>query len=494
MVSVQAFRALRSPFCFELSNRTQAWLVLVAACIALLPTWAWMAQRFTDGSDDPLGLLAMLAMLAVVWAHRQSLGRVRAGWLRVGYFAVAAVGLAVHALAHAYLSGLPSALVGVVVLACAALAVLPRRVAAAPMLGMAVLALPILASLQFYAGYPLRVVTAEVSRWLLWAWFEVSRTGTSLMVDGQLIIVDAPCSGVQMVWMAYFTACAVALWRGVGSGAFVRRLPLVGCTVLLANVLRNSVLVAGQAAGSPFTGWQHSAVGLVALAAVCALVARYMLHAKQPSSTECSVYAKCACADGLGVQMVLLWAVVCVLLGGWSGLASGNFLAWNGMGGTNGNASSKMMAPEQPALWQGKRLRPMALTAVEERFAQHFPGAIQRLTTGHETLTIRTVHQPTRMLHSAADCYRGLGYRISQHGLQRMQKADGERDAEGVVWQCFTASKDGEDGRDGTQLRVCERIEDAVGNGFTDTSSWYWQAVLQQSKAPWRAVTVARVL
>ena len=31
---------------------------------------------------------------------------------------------------------------------------------------LAVLALPLLSSLQFYAGYPLRVLTAELSQWL----------------------------------------------------------------------------------------------------------------------------------------------------------------------------------------------------------------------------------------------------------------------------------------------------------------------------------------
>jgi hypothetical protein len=38
---------------------------------------------------------------------------------------------------------------------------------------------------------------------------------SSLLVDGQLIIVDAPCSGVQMAWLGYFTR----LCRGLGHAA-----------------------------------------------------------------------------------------------------------------------------------------------------------------------------------------------------------------------------------------------------------------------------------
>lgn len=115
------------------------------------------------------------------------------------------------------------------------------------MAGLSVLALPLLSSLQFYAGYPLRVVTAEASRWLLAPGFEVAREGATLMVDGRLVIVDAPCSGVQMVWLGYFTACAVALWARRGDHAFLRRLPAVGLLVLAGNIVRNSVLIALKA-------------------------------------------------------------------------------------------------------------------------------------------------------------------------------------------------------------------------------------------------------
>ena len=93
-------------------------------------------------------------------------------------------------------------------------AFLPAGVATAPVLGLSLLSLPLLASLQFYAGYPLRVVTAEASRWLLPPASASQRSGASLLVNGQLVIVDAPCSGVQMLWLGYFTACVVALRAG----------------------------------------------------------------------------------------------------------------------------------------------------------------------------------------------------------------------------------------------------------------------------------------
>lgn len=143
-------------------------------------------------------------------------------------------------------------------------------------------------------------------------------------------------------------------------------------------------------------------------------------------------------------------------------------------------ASATAAFTETPRVWQGRALRPLALSAVEQRFASHFPGRITRLTDGEQLLVLRDVSTPTRMLHPATDCYRGLGYRIEQARL--------ERDAEGLLWRCFVAE------RGGAKTRVCERIVDANGASFTDTSSWYWAAQLGRSRGPWLAVTTARPL
>jgi hypothetical protein len=133
---------------------------------------------------------------------------------------------------------------------------------------------------------------------------------------------------------------------------------------------------------------------------------------------------------------------------------------------------------EWPSRWDGAVLRPLALSGVEQRFADRFPGAIARMTDGRQTLVLREVKAPTRMLHPAADCYRALGYRIEQARL--------ERDAQARLWRCFVT------GRPGAQkLRVCERIVDAEGAAFTDTSAWYWAAASGRSRGPWQAVTLA---
>ena len=253
-----------------------AWLLLQAA--ALTPTWLWMVARLRDGSDDPLGLLALATLAVLVWRMRRALRpSPRLGWLllaTVGTLAATVLRTGVGAVPA--LPSLAAGLLAVLALACGLLAFLPKRIAALPVVGLAVLALPLLSSLQFYAGYPLRLVTAEASRWLLAPGFDVSREGSTLWVDGRLVIVDAPCSGVQMVWLGYFTACAVALWAGRADRTFLRRLPAVGLLVLAGNVVRNAVLVALEGAGHAPAPWLHDALGLALLALVCAGIAGVM--------------------------------------------------------------------------------------------------------------------------------------------------------------------------------------------------------------------------
>ncbi len=248
-----------------------AWLALQAA--ALWPHGAWMLARVRDGSDEPLGLAA-LALLLMLLAARAGTLRIapHTGWL--------AAGLALTLAANAALLVAPPlacALLAALALAAALMAWLPADAPRAPLAGLALLALPWIASLQYYGGYPLRVITAQASAWLLQlAGLAAERSGTAMLVEGQLVIVDAPCSGVQMAWMAWFCACAVAALAGRRDAAFLQRLPWVGVIVLAGNVLRNSLLVGLEARPQGLAPAVHEGIGLVALAGVCAAVVALM--------------------------------------------------------------------------------------------------------------------------------------------------------------------------------------------------------------------------
>ena len=137
-------------------------------------------------------------------------------------------------------------------------------------------------------------------------------------------------------------------------------------------------------------------------------------------------------------------------------------------------------AHEWPREIDGAPLRPLAPSAVEQRFAQRFPGQIGRFESDGTVWVLRDVTRPTRALHPAADCFRGLGYRIADTRLQF--------DTQSRLWRCFAAERGDE------RVRVCERIVDAQGESFVDASSWFWAATLGRSHGPWRAMTLVEAL
>jgi hypothetical protein len=136
--------------------------------------------------------------------------------------------------------------------------------------------------------------------------------------------------------------------------------------------------------------------------------------------------------------------------------------------------------PPWPDTFEGKPLREIALSERERGFLANFPGAVARFTDGERDIVMRWVLQPTRRLHPAEDCYRGLGYEPAESRIVA--------DRDGAPWRCFTARR-----TDGERV-VCEHIRDGADQRWTDVSSWYWAATLKRSQSPWLITTIAETV
>lgn len=433
----------------------------------------------TDGSDDPLGVLALIALIGLALAARRRLAHApRPGW------AVASLVLAGTAITAT--TSAPILIAGVIAVLAMLCGVLAVRDAGQPVLawlGLGLLALPVISSLQFFVGYPLRVITAEVTAWILsGVGIAALREGSTLAVNGQLIMVDAPCSGIQMAWVAYFTACLAAAWLRMRDGVFLRRAAGVGAIVLTGNIVRNTMLVVLEAQGRA-PQWVHELAGILVFACVCTVVLVLVMRGSARRGPVDSVGTPAVHGNGAATQVP---ALMVALAAGFALLAVVPLATSEPV-----QARAPVRQPEWPERYEGTRIRPLALSDVEQRFAAQFPGAIARFTDERRVITLRQVNAPTRKLHPAADCYRGLGYRVSDIALsQRAPRASaagpGARaSGPALLQRCFIATKQGR------SLRVCEYIEDAAGRGFTDTSAWYWAALLGESEGPWLAVTTA---
>lgn len=153
---------------------------------------------------------------------------------------------------------------------------------------LALLALPVIPELQLTVGYPLRVVAGEVAAWVLRAGGAVvERTGATLAIGGERVVVDAPCSGVSMWWAALL----VAAWWATRAGAGWRRTAVAGAAatvaVLFANGLRSAALVRVAPMSIDVPAWAHEAVGLVCFAACVAPVV-WWLDRRAERSASCA--------------------------------------------------------------------------------------------------------------------------------------------------------------------------------------------------------------
>ncbi|HEY9719360.1 MAG TPA: hypothetical protein V6C69_17920, partial [Trichormus sp.] len=51
-------------------QRFGAVVQLIAAVVAFWPIWFWYCERISDRSDEPLGVVALITVIALAWARR----------------------------------------------------------------------------------------------------------------------------------------------------------------------------------------------------------------------------------------------------------------------------------------------------------------------------------------------------------------------------------------------------------------------------------------
>jgi exosortase/archaeosortase family protein len=248
--------------------------VLLGLLLAGWPVLRWYGLRLHDGSDEPLGLVAFAA--ACFFAPRS-------GWrerLPPSRIFVLTALIAGYALAYFWIPALARALIFVLMIG---LAVAPKTFALA-WTTLLVLSLPLLSTLQFYLSYPLRLPTTELSAFLLRvSGVNAHASGTTLLWAGERVIVDAPCSGIQMAWSGMFVAAALACWHRLSQRDTLRLFRRTGALVFVANVLRSTVLFFLGSGLWPLPGFAHEGIGLLLFALTVILI--YICSIRRPHSS-----------------------------------------------------------------------------------------------------------------------------------------------------------------------------------------------------------------
>ncbi|MGC4066656.1 MAG: exosortase/archaeosortase family protein [Polyangiaceae bacterium] len=455
----------------EFLRHHDGFLVLALQLASLWPVVVWGIRRTFDGSDEPLGILA-LATVIVVFAIRL-IGKASCAGQRAAASDVPArvasavrrdTGLLGPALSLVYAIGLfvlprpIASLVGLLALALTSSRLIYGRTLNVGLLGLLWLSVPILGSLDFYLGYPLRIATTELAAALLrLSGNDVTRRGVSLMLAGREVSVDPACAGLRMLWMtAYFVSLLGCLrpLRGF------RMLPFAGLAFVLlvvANAWRAAALYYVESGLVRLPPWGHEAVGAVVLLSLFVALAGLYGRFRRAAPTQ-----KSRQIERRGSFVPVLFAATAL---------TGSFVP------TPHRQNTLTVAePRWPSVYRGERLEREPMPPELAGFYREFPGSVAFFRSERHRYVFRHVTQPTRKLHPAEHCYRGAGYQVEP--VQICGASVGER------FGCFVARRGHE------RVLVKERIEDRNGRVFTDVSSWYWAAWLGQSQAPWTTVTL----
>jgi len=236
-------------------------MLLGSLILALWPHWSYMARRMVDGSDEPWGIVALATVFALLVRDRGELAMPTRSAL------VASATLAfLAAAASLVLPDLAAAAVAMLALALFLVHALPRRPASS-LVALLLLSLPVIASLQFYLGYPLRAFTARATALVLGAaGLDVSAAGAAILHRGTTVLVDAPCAGIGMLWVGSYTAALLSYLARAGVARTATNAVAAALLVLAANVARNTALFFPEAGFVQWPAWSHEAIGLAALA------------------------------------------------------------------------------------------------------------------------------------------------------------------------------------------------------------------------------------
>lgn len=237
-------------------------ILLLFQALAFWRVGVWYAQRVLGSEDQGYCLVAILAAGALLFVKRRNAPPAGAVNLLLP-----TVMVLFYATVYSWVTPTIRAAIAFVSLSCTITQYVTGRAFHPGLCGLFLLSLPILPSLQFFVGYPLRVVVATLAAPLLQlAGFGVVRRGAILEWRGEELLIDAPCSGLSMIWSGMFlTFILIALYPlNLHRTLFVCALAAI--MLVLGNALRVASLFyieTGQMKPFPLL---HDMVGLAVFA------------------------------------------------------------------------------------------------------------------------------------------------------------------------------------------------------------------------------------
>jgi len=468
-LNFDSFRNIKlSPFGFAFA----------AQVAAFWATWQWLALRVWTSAEERWSFLALAAAVffAFFWTKAESTGERKTSEINSLSFCFSFFGAALFTMIYALSFGIAPPLARAILAMTALTFVLSRwrfgETFNVGLYGLLLLALPSVASLQFYLGFPLRVAVGKATVGLLqMQGLNVWREGVCLHFGEKLIWIDAPCSGIKMLWFGIFLSAFLALFYRLSNAKTLAVFASAFLIIIFGNVFRASALFYIEAEIIRAPEFMHEATGVFSFVFI-ALGIVFVSQFWQKKSRH--AFLKNISTESLNSKLkfipVKLALSLLLSVCAFAALAPLWFSSEKKINVRGQNTGAF------PQTFEGLALKELPLSEREKFFLEDFPGSVGRFSDGRREIIVRFVTEATRKLHPATDCFRAIGYQTKPLPL----RVDGE----GKRWGCFSAVKSGE------ELNVCERISDDAGNEWTDVSAWYWAALIE-TNGEWRAITVA---
>lgn len=246
--------------------------ILGLQVLAFWNVWRWYLARAVYSWDQPWGVLALVAAIIFLIASRKPWPRTQRSLV------LPAILVIFYAATYVTFAPLARATVAFTALAVTTSSLRFGKSFHPGLFGLFYLSLPTLPTLQFFGGYPLRVVVAELTAPLLrLSGFAVIPEGTCLNWAGQMIWIDAPCSGIKMLWVGLFLTFVTLCLYELPLLKTLLLLPLIGVVIMAANVFRAVALFYLEAGVLSMPAWGHEYAGVIAFVLEAAAIISIVL-------------------------------------------------------------------------------------------------------------------------------------------------------------------------------------------------------------------------
>jgi exosortase/archaeosortase family protein len=242
-------------------NLNQFLMILLTPIIGFWHAWAWYFNRIAYSLEEGIGLFAIFTLIifySVRWIIQcQSIFK----------FSLWPIALLLIVYSFSFLFSFPSMIQAAIAFLTLLIMIYWGAFGQHPPLSFWMLimtSLPVIPSLQFYLGYPARLLSASLTVPLLQLnGISVQRHGTYLFWNGEIMQFDAPCSGITMLWATLMITLMISFFYRFNVFKTFLSILIACIFVLLGNVLRaTSLFYLENSSIFLKKSWMHEAIGV----------------------------------------------------------------------------------------------------------------------------------------------------------------------------------------------------------------------------------------